>query len=89
MSYQYLKKMAKKLYTITLGGFTSQEGETPLEATKRFVEFLKGCNLNELIYDLVDDETGEKFSVDLSENDEDATQTNNDEPLSTYVRDGY
>jgi hypothetical protein len=81
--------MAKKLYTITLGGFTSQEGETPLEATKRFVEFLKGCNLNELIYDLVDDETGEKFSVDLSENDEDATQTNNDEPLSTYVRDGY
>jgi hypothetical protein len=81
--------MAKKLYTITLGGFTSQEGETPLDATKRFVEFLKGCNLNELIYDLVDDETGEKFSVDLSESDEDATQTNNDEPLSTYVRDGY
>jgi hypothetical protein len=70
--------MAKKLYTITLGGFTSQEGETPLEATKRFVEFLKGCNLNELVYDLVDDETGEKFSVDLSESDEDAVSPNND-----------
>jgi hypothetical protein len=70
--------MAKKLYTITLGGFTSQEGETPLEATKRFVEFLKGCNLNELVYDLVDDETGEKFSVDLSERDEDAVLPNND-----------
>jgi len=64
--------MAKKLYTITLGGFSEQEGENPLEATKRFVEFLKNCDLNELIYDVEDEGTGEKFIVDLSENDEDA-----------------
>lgn len=70
--------MAKKYYNITLGGFSAQEGENPLEATKRFVEFLKDCNLNELIYDVEDDETGEKFTVDLSENDEDAVLPNND-----------
>jgi hypothetical protein len=69
--------MKKKLYTITLGGFSSQEGETPLEATKRFVEFLNTCNLNELIYDVEDDETNEIFTVDLSENDEDAVLPNN------------
>ena len=67
-----------KYYTITLGGFTAQEGENPLEATKRFVEFLKDCNLNELIYDVEDDATGEKFTVDLSEDDEDAVLPNND-----------
>ena len=69
--------MTKKLYTITVGGFSSQEGETPLEATKRFVEFLNTCNLNELIYDVEDDETKERFIVDLSENDEDAVFPNN------------
>ena len=69
--------MKKKLYTITLGGFSAQEGETPLEATKRFVEFLNTCNLNELIYDVEDDETNERFTVDLSENDEDAVLPNN------------
>jgi hypothetical protein len=68
--------MTKKLYIITLGGFSSQECETPLEATKRFVEFLNTCNLNELIYVVEDDETGEKFTVDLSENDEDAVLPN-------------
>lgn len=67
-----------KYYTITLGGFTAQEGENPLEATKRFVEFLKDCNLNELVYDVEDEATGEKFTVDLSENDEDAVLPNND-----------
>jgi hypothetical protein len=70
--------MAKRHYNITLGGFSAQEGENPLEATKRFVEFLKDCNLNELIYDVEDEETGEKFTVDLSENDEDSVLPNND-----------
>jgi len=70
--------MAKRHYNITLGGFSTQEGENPLDATKRFVEFLKDCNLNELIYDVEDEETGEKFTVDLSENDEDSVLPNND-----------
>jgi len=70
--------MSKKLYTISLGGFSSQEGETPLEATKRFVEFLKYCNLDELIYDVEDEETGEKFTVDLSEEDADAVLSKED-----------
>jgi len=70
--------MANKLYTISLGGFSSQEGETPLEATKRFVEFLKKCNLDELIYDVVDEETDEAFTVDLSEEDADAVLSNKD-----------
>lgn len=70
--------MTKKLYTITLGGFSAQEGETPLEATKRFVDFLNTCNLNELIYDVEEEETGNKFTVDLSEDDENAVLPNND-----------
>jgi hypothetical protein len=70
--------MSNKLYTISLGGFSSQEGETPLEATKRFVKFLKKCNLDELIYDVVDEETDEAFTVDLSEEDENAVLSKND-----------
>lgn len=69
--------MAKK-YNITLGGFCGQEGENPLDAAKRFVELLKVCNLNELVYNVEDEETGDMFSVDLSENDEDAVLPNND-----------
>ena len=69
----------KKYYTLTLGGFSSQEGENPLEATKRFVEFLKNCDLNALIYDVEDDETHEKFTVDLSEEDEDAVLINSED----------
>jgi len=69
--------MAKKYYNITLGGFSAQEGENPLDATKRFVELLKVCNLNELVYNVEDDETNDMFTVDLSENDEDAVQPDN------------
>ena len=69
--------MAKKYYNITLGGFSAQEGENPLDATKRFVELLKVCNLNELVYNVEDDETNDMFTVDLSENDEDAVFPNN------------
>jgi hypothetical protein len=69
--------MAKKYYNITLGGFSAQEGENPLDATKRFVELLKVCNLNELVYNVEDDETNDMFTVDLSENDEDAVQLDN------------
>lgn len=69
--------MAKKYYNITLGGFSAQEGENPLDATKRFVELLKVCNLNELVYNVEDDETNDMFTVDLSENDEDAVLPNN------------
>ena len=67
-----------KQYSITLGGFTAQEGENPLEATKRFVEFLQETNLNELVYDVEDEVTGEKFTVDLSEDDVNAVLPNND-----------
>ena len=71
-------KTMVKQYSITLGGFTAQEGENPLEATKRFVKFLQETNLNELVYDVEDEVTGEKFTVDLSEDDEDAVLPNND-----------
>lgn len=75
--HKQLKTMTK-YYTITLGGFSAQEGENPLEATKRFVKFLRDCDLNELIYDVEDDATGEKFTVDLSEDDVNAVLPNND-----------
>jgi hypothetical protein len=31
-----------------------------------------------MVYDVMDEETGEKFTVDLSEDDEDAVLPNND-----------
>jgi hypothetical protein len=70
--------MAKKYYNITLGGFSAQEGENPLVATKRFAEFLRSCDPHILVYEVEDEETGEKFTVDLSESDEDAVLPNND-----------
>lgn len=66
-----------KTFEITLGGFSAQEGENPLDAVKRFVEFLKDTNLDELTYDVTDEETGEKFTVDLLEEDENAVLPNN------------
>lgn len=65
--------MSKKTtYTITLGGFSALEGDNPLDATKRFVKFLKNINLNELVYSVKDENTGVTYTVDLLEDDEDA-----------------
>ena len=55
--------------------FTDQKFHTPLEAAKYTAEVLKEES-NQVIYDVVDEETGEKFTVDLSEEDDDAVLPN-------------
>jgi hypothetical protein len=67
--------MEKKSYTVSLV-LTDQQHENPLEAVKEFVKVIKD-DAYSLIYDVEDEDTGEKFTVDLSEEDEDAVLPNN------------
>lgn len=55
----------KKIYTITIT-LDSQVADSPLDAVKKACELLMR-NGNTFIYDAQDEETGEKFIVDLSE----------------------
>lgn len=69
--------MKTKSYTVTLGGFSLIKGGSPLEAAKNIARLL--CNddcPNRLVYDVEDEQTGEKFTVDLAEEDEDAVLPN-------------
>lgn len=65
----------KKIYTITLE-FTSIAANSPLDAAKEICKWVLEDAQN-LMYDVIDEETNEKFSVDLSEEDEDAVLPNN------------
>ena len=67
--------MANKIYTISLR-FDSQASENPLEAAKKIAKMLNEDGASDLIYDVEDENTGEKFTVDLSEEDEDAVLPN-------------
>jgi len=62
-------------YTVSLGGF-SVSAETPLEAAKQLKKLLQEIDLDRLIYDVVDDESKQVYTVDLSEEDEDAVLEN-------------
>ena len=69
--------MKTKSYTVTLGGFNVIQEDSPLEAAKNIARLL--CNddcPNRLVYDVEDEQTGEKFTVDLAEKDEDAVLPN-------------
>lgn len=70
--------MKNKSYTVTLGGFNYIREDNPLDAAKNLARFL--CDIdcpNRLVYDVIDEQTGEKFTVDLAEEDEDAVLPNN------------
>lgn len=65
--------MKSKSYTVTLGGFSCIEEVSPLEAAKNIARLLCDDDCpNRLVYDVEDEQTGEKFTVDLAEEDEDA-----------------
>jgi serine protease inhibitor len=66
----------KKSYSVSLT-FTDILAENPLEATKKILKWIEE-NANTMIYDVIDEETNDKFTVDLSEDDEDAVLPNND-----------
>lgn len=64
-----------KTYTISVT-FTDQLAENPLQAVENFIKFLKE-DANSYIYDVEDEETEEKFTVDMSEDDENKVLSNN------------
>jgi hypothetical protein len=68
--------MKKKIYTVSVT-LDSQVADNPLDAVKKACELLMRDG-DTFIYDVQDEETGEKFTVDLSEDDEDAVLPNND-----------
>lgn len=68
----------QQTYTVTLT-FECVDAKDPLAATKKIVEWLK--NANRMIYDVEDELTGNKFTVDLSEDDEDAVLPNDENPV--------
>lgn len=65
-----------KLYTISVS-FTDQLANNPIEAVENFIKCLKE-DANYLIYDVEDEETRERFTVDMSEDDKDKVLLNND-----------
>lgn len=65
-----------KSYTISVT-FTDQQANNPIEAVEDFIKYLKE-DADSCIYDVEDEETGEKFTVDMSEEDEDKVLPNND-----------
>lgn len=55
--------MTKKTYTVSLT-FTDIQADSPLEATKQIVKWIED-GVNEMIFDVTDEETNDKFTVDL------------------------
>ena len=68
-------------YSISLT-FTDISANNPLEAVKKILDWLEDANT--MIYDVEDELTQEKFTVDLSEDDADAVLPNNDNP--TFIK---
>ena len=56
--------------------FTDIDAKNPLEATKKILKWLSEADA--MIYEVENEETHEKWTVDLSENDEDAVLPNNE-----------
>ena len=65
----------KPTFTVTLT-FECVDAKNPLDATKKVVEWVKD-GIDEMTFDVINEETKENFTVDLSENDDDAVLPNN------------
>ena len=63
------------IFTVSLT-FTDIVAKNPLEATKKILKWIEEDS-NMMIYDVEDETTGDKYTVDLSEDDEDAVLPNN------------
>lgn len=65
-------KSMSKTFTVSLT-FTDMTAENPLEAAKKACDWLlKNNDANAMIYEVTDEQTNEKFTVDLSEDEENA-----------------
>lgn len=66
-----------KTYTVSVA-FSDMKANDPLHAAKTACDWLLEDNdANGMVYDVTDETTGEKFTVDLSEEDDDAVLPNN------------
>ncbi len=63
-------------YTVTLT-FEGIDAKDPLSATKQVLKWIQD-GADKMIYDVENELTGDKFTVDLSEEDEDAVVPNNE-----------
>ena len=69
--------IAPKTFSVSVS-FTDITAKNPLEAAKIACQWLlEDEDAKNMIYDVEDEITNEKFSVDLSEEDEDAVLPNN------------
>jgi hypothetical protein len=58
-------------YTISLT-FTDIQEKTPLDAVKKIIGWVKDDGVDSMTFDVTNEMTGEKFSVDVGEEEEDA-----------------
>lgn len=65
-----------KTFTVSLT-FECIDANNPLEAAKKALQWIKN-GADNMIYDVLDEDNEDKFTVDLSESDEDAVLINND-----------
>ena len=66
----------QKTFTVSVS-FTDMTASDPLEAAKKACEWLlENEDAKGMIYDVEDETTGDKFTVDLSESDENAVFPN-------------
>ena len=69
--------ISPKTFSVSIS-FTDMVAKNPLEAAKKACKWLlENEDAKNMIYDVEDEITGEKFSVDLSEDDENAVLPNN------------
>jgi hypothetical protein len=69
--------ISPKTFSVSIS-FTDMVAKNPLDAAKKACKWLlENEDAKNMIYDVEDETTGEKFSVDLSEDDEDAVLPNN------------
>lgn len=72
--------MAKPVKTFTVSvEFTDMVAKNPLDAAKKACKWLlEDGDAGNMIYDVTDEDTKQKYTVDLSEDDDDAVLPNND-----------
>jgi hypothetical protein len=66
----------KPTFTVKLE-FTDVDAKNPLDAAKKILKWIQE-SADEMIYNVINEVTEEKFTVDLSEDDEDAVLPDND-----------
>lgn len=69
--------ISPKTFSVSIS-FTDMVAKNPLDAAKKACKWLlENEDAKNMIYDVEDETTGEKFSVDLSEDDENSVLPNN------------